>query len=71
MHFLKAIKNPGKYLELSIEGLDYYPWQDGLFVDDPYKVVDGHVEVSNRPGWGMEINPKWLDKAQYKASEYR
>jgi L-alanine-DL-glutamate epimerase-like enolase superfamily enzyme len=67
---LKAIGNPGKYLELSIEGLDYYPWQDGLFVEDPYKVEDGHVTVTDRPGWGVEINPKWLDQAQYKVSEY-
>jgi L-alanine-DL-glutamate epimerase-like enolase superfamily enzyme len=71
MHFLKAIANPGKYLELSIEGLDYYPWQDGLFVEDPYEVVDGHVEITDRPGWGVDIDPQWLEQAQYKASEYR
>ncbi|MGE0007033.1 MAG: mandelate racemase/muconate lactonizing enzyme family protein [Parvibaculaceae bacterium] len=69
MHFLKAIDNPGGYLELSIEGPDYYPWQDGLFVEDPYKVEDGKVEVTDRPGWGVEISPQWLEHAQYKASE--
>jgi L-alanine-DL-glutamate epimerase-like enolase superfamily enzyme len=69
MHFLKAIANPGKYLELSIEGLDYYPWQHGLFVEDPYKVEGGHVEVTDRPGWGVDINPRWLEQAQYKVSE--
>ncbi len=69
MHLLKVIPNPGKYLELSIEGLDYYPWQDGLFLGEPYKVEDGHVTVSSKPGWGITINPAWLDKAQYKASE--
>ena len=69
MHFLKAIANPGKYLELSIEGLDYYPWQDGLFVEDPYKVEAGHVEVTDRPGWGVDVNPQWLEQAQYKVSE--
>ena len=31
MHFLKAIPNAGKYLEYSIEGEDYYPWQKNLF----------------------------------------
>ena len=30
MHLLCAIPNAGPYLELSIEGPDYYPWQDGL-----------------------------------------
>ena len=31
MHLLAALPNAGKYLEFSIEGADYYPWQDGLF----------------------------------------
>ena len=34
MHFLKAIPNPGKYLEFSIEGEDYYPWQKNLFLNN-------------------------------------
>ena len=69
MHLLRAIPNAGKYLEFSIEGLDCYPWQDGLFLGDPYKIVDGKAEVTDAPGWGVEINPAWLDKAQYKLSE--
>ncbi len=69
MHLLKAIPNAGKYLELSIEGLDYYPWQDGLFLGDPYLVTDGHVTVPDAPGWGVEINPDWLDRAAYRVSE--
>jgi L-alanine-DL-glutamate epimerase-like enolase superfamily enzyme len=69
MHLLKAIPNPGKYLELSIEGADYYPWQDGLFLGDPYKVENGHVTVTDAPGWGIDINPAWLDEATYKLSE--
>ncbi len=68
MHLLKAIPNGGKYLELSIEGLDYYPWQDGLFLGDPYAVSGGQVMVPDAPGWGVEINPDWLDKAEYKVS---
>jgi L-alanine-DL-glutamate epimerase-like enolase superfamily enzyme len=69
MHLLRAIPNAGKYLELSIEGLDYYPWQDGLFLGEPYKIVDGNAEVTDAPGWGVEISPDWLDKAAYKCSE--
>lgn len=68
MHLLRAIPNPGKYLELSIEGPDYYPWQEGLFLGDPYRVTDGHVTIPDAPGWGVTINPDWLDKAQYKES---
>ena len=25
--------------------------------------------VTDAPGWGVEINPAWLDKAQYRVSE--
>lgn len=69
MHLLRAIPNAGKYLEFSIEGLDYYPWQDGLFLGDPYKIEDGKATVTDAPGWGVEINPEWLDEATYKCSE--
>ena len=69
MHLLKAIPNPGKYLEFSIEGLDYYPWQDGLFLNDPYRIEAGHAIVPDAPGWGVEINPDWLARANYRVSE--
>jgi len=68
MHLLGAIANAGKYLELSIEGADYYPWQQGLFREDPYEVRDGHVTIPAAPGWGVEINPGWLDAAEHRVS---
>lgn len=68
MHLLCAIPNAGKYLELSIEGPDYYPWQDGLFVASPYGVKDGHVTLPPGPGWGVEINPDWLARARHDVS---
>jgi len=69
MHLLCAIPNAGKYLELSIEGPDYYPWQEGLFVESPYAVKDGRVELPAGPGWGVEIDPAWLQRAAYQISE--
>ena len=69
MHLLRAIPNAGKYLEFSIEEADYYPWQYGLFRNDPYRIVDGKAEVTDAPGWGVEIEPSWLEKSQYKVSE--
>ena len=69
MHLLRAIPNAGKYLEFSIEGLDYYPWQDDLFLNDPYQITDGQAVVTDAPGWGVEINPEWLAKSTYQASE--
>jgi L-alanine-DL-glutamate epimerase-like enolase superfamily enzyme len=68
MHLLRAIPNAGKYLEFSIEGADYYPWQEGLFLGDPYHIVDGKAEVTDAPGWGVEVNPAWLDRARHLAS---
>jgi L-alanine-DL-glutamate epimerase-like enolase superfamily enzyme len=68
MHLLGAIPNAGKYLELSIEGADYYPWQEGLFVQDPYTVTEGHVVIPSAPGWGVEVNPAWLSSAVYRRS---
>lgn len=71
MHLLGAIANPGKYLELSIEGPDYYPWQEGLFLGDPFRVRDGRVQIPAGPGWGVEIDPGWLERAQYRSSAQR
>jgi len=69
MHLLRAIPNAGNYLEFSIEGADYYPWQDELFVENPYVIENGHARVTDRPGWGVEIAPEWLEKAYYQCSE--
>jgi len=68
MHLLRAIPNAGDYLEFSIEEADYYPWQYGLYRKSPFDVVDGHVTVSAEPGWGIEIHPDWLSKADYHFS---
>lgn len=69
MHLLRAVSNAGKYLEFSIEGPDYYPWQEGLFLGNPYAIEDGQAVVTDAPGWGVEINPDWLDRAKYQVSE--
>jgi L-alanine-DL-glutamate epimerase-like enolase superfamily enzyme len=68
MHLLGAIENPGRYLELSIEGEDYYPWERGLFLTDPYRVEDGQVTIPSSPGWGVEVNPAWLAAAARRRS---
>jgi L-alanine-DL-glutamate epimerase-like enolase superfamily enzyme len=70
MHLLRAIPNAGKYLEFSIEGLDYYPWQENLFVTSPFTISDGQAVVTDTPGWGVEINPEWLGQSSYQISEY-
>ena len=69
MHLLKAIPNAGPYLELSIEGEDYYPWQQDLFLDNPFKIENGCVTVTDKPGWGIDINPEWLNNSDYQVSD--
>ncbi len=69
MHLLRAIPNAGKYLEFSIEGPDYYPWQEGFFAELPYGIEDGHATVTDAPGWGAEIHPDWIAGAKHQISE--
>lgn len=71
MHVMKALPNAGKYLELSIEGDDYYPWQHGLFTTNPFKVYDGKVEITDAPGWGIEVHPDWLSRAKYVVADVK
>lgn len=68
MHLLRAIPNAGKYLEFSIEGLDYYPWQENLFVEFPYGIENGKATVTDKPGWGAEPSPDWLAQSTYQVS---
>ena len=70
MHLLKAIPNAGKYLEFSIEGADYYPWQQDLFKTSLFDTEDGCVSVKSDPGWGFEINDEWLSKSDYQVSNF-
>lgn len=67
LHMMGAIESAGPYVEFSIEGSDYYPWQDGLF-EHPLIVRDGMVQIPKGPGWGVEINQKWLEAADYQIS---
>ena len=67
LHLLGAIPNAGPYLEFSIEGADYYPWDAGLY--QPALVArDGKVQIPDQPGWGVEVSKEWLAKADYQKS---
>ena len=68
MHFLKAIDNAGPYLEFSIEEKIIIPG-NRIFLNDPFKIENGNIEIKDIPGWGIEINPDWLKSSEYKISE--
>ena len=68
LHLMGAIPNAGPYVEFSIEGADYYPWEIGLY-EPALEARDGKVAIPNGPGWGVEINPDWLAKAERWVSE--
>ena len=68
LHMMGAIENAGPYVEFSIEGLDYYPWQAELF-HPALEVRDGRIQIPAGPGWGVEINTDWLARATYQISE--
>jgi L-alanine-DL-glutamate epimerase-like enolase superfamily enzyme len=68
LHLMGAIGNAGPYVEFSIEEADYYPWQYGIYADYPV-ARDGKVQIPEGPGWGVEIDPQWLARADYRISE--
>ena len=67
LHVMGALANAGPYVEFSIEGPDYYPWEQGLLRNPP-KAKDGMVAIPSEPGWGVEIEPSWLEKAEYRVT---
>ena len=68
LHIMGALANAGPYVEFSIEGPDYYPWEQGLLRNPP-QARDGRVAIPDGPGWGVEIEPSWLEKAAYQVTE--
>ena len=60
LHFMAAIANAGPFVEFTIEG----DINEGETIYSPtLKVNDGKVRIPEGPGWGVRINPAWLEKA--------
>jgi L-alanine-DL-glutamate epimerase-like enolase superfamily enzyme len=66
LHFMAAIPNAGPVVEFSIE-------EDANAGERLYspalKVVDGKVKIPDAPGWGVRVNPTWLEQANHLKSE--
>ncbi len=68
LHLMCAMPNAGPYVEYSIEGPDYYPWQDGLFDAAARGARRPGARAPRVPGWGVEIAPEWLARAQHRTT---
>lgn len=68
LHMMGAIPGAGPYVEFSIEKDEYYPWQVGIY-EPALVVADGCVPIPDEPGWGVTINPAWLERAGRAVSE--
>ena len=69
LHLMRAIPNPGNYLEYSIEfeeGINY----EAVSMYAPLLVVrEGMLDLPEEPGWGVTIHQDWIDQAAYQVSE--
>jgi len=65
LHLLASIPNAGPYVEFTIEPND---WAQAAYRPN-LEVRDGLVEMPPGPGWGVEILPQWLQKAERQVSE--
>jgi L-alanine-DL-glutamate epimerase-like enolase superfamily enzyme len=65
LHFMAAVANAGPFVEFTIEG----DVNEGETIYRPaLRVEDGKVKIPDGPGWGVEINPAWLEMASYQKS---
>jgi L-alanine-DL-glutamate epimerase-like enolase superfamily enzyme len=64
LHMMGAIPNAGPHVEFTIE---QGHWWEGLFTP-ALEVRDGKVAIPDGPGWGIKIQPAWLEKAEYQRS---
>jgi L-alanine-DL-glutamate epimerase-like enolase superfamily enzyme len=64
LHLRAAAGGVGPPVELA---LDVAPWAAALF-RPALVVVDGHVELTDAPGWGVEVDPAWLAGARRRTS---
>lgn len=65
LHLMAAIPNAGPFVEFSIEPTR---WTEGLY-NPALQVRDGEVAIPEGPGWGVTLNPQWLESAEYQISE--
>jgi L-alanine-DL-glutamate epimerase-like enolase superfamily enzyme len=69
LHLMRAIPNPGKYLEFSIEFEEGINREARAMYAPALKIEDGALHLPAEPGWGVSIHPEWLETTNYQVSE--
>ena len=64
LHFAASTTN---FLILEYRAHDRGLWRE--LVKDPWAPVDGHLEIPDAPGWGLEVNEDALSR--YPAVTWR
>jgi L-alanine-DL-glutamate epimerase-like enolase superfamily enzyme len=65
LHLIAAIPNAGPFVEFSIEPTE---WTRDLY-QPSLTVQDGAVAIPAGPGWGVTVNPRWLEAAEHQISK--
>jgi L-alanine-DL-glutamate epimerase-like enolase superfamily enzyme len=68
LHLLAAAPNAGDFLEFTIEGDAGINTLAAAMYEPQFLVKDGRVRVPDSPGWGVRINPSWLESAAHRVS---
>lgn len=69
LHLMRAIPNPGKYLEFSIEFDDGINREARALYAPVLEIENGTLHLPAAPGWGITIHEDWLKSAKYQVSE--
>lgn len=69
LHLMRAIPNPGKYLEYSIEYEEGINLEARTMYAPAMNVENGRLDLPSQPGWGISIHQDWLDQSDYQLSE--
>ncbi len=64
-HVLVSIPNAGPYMEYCIEDST---WENDLY-SPRTQIKDGKTQMPDGPGWGITVNPAWLEKAGHEISD--
>jgi L-alanine-DL-glutamate epimerase-like enolase superfamily enzyme len=69
LHLMRAIPNPGIYLEFSIEFDEGINKEAREFYAPSLQIDNGNLDLPAEPGWGVTIHQDWLDKSEYQVSQ--